>query len=123
AIGIAATIAVSASAADQPAGPGNLATTQLVMYVSRGGPGDPLPMLSASQLDAARASVAQVAGRLHAFALPLDQAYHPNTTPVSLNPAGTGRIVVSPGSVGGQSAGYLSPVLASVARTAHGEDI
>jgi putative ABC transport system permease protein len=123
AIGIAATIAVTASAADKPAGPGNLAATQLVMYVSRGGPGDPLPMLSASQLDAARANVAQVAGRLHAFALPLDQAYHPNTTPVSLNPAGSGRIVVSPGSVSGQSVGYLSPVLAKVTRTARGEDI
>ena len=41
AIGIAATIAISASAADTPTGPGNLATTQLVMYMSRGGPGDP----------------------------------------------------------------------------------
>ena len=61
AIGIAATIAVSASAADKPAGPGNLATTQLVIYTSRGGPGDPLPLLSASQLDAAQASVEQVA--------------------------------------------------------------
>jgi putative ABC transport system permease protein len=123
AIGVAATIAVSASAADKPAGPGNLATNQLVIYTSRGGPGDPVSLLSASQLDAALASVKQVATRLHASALPLDQAYHPHTTPVSLNPAGTGRIVVSPGSVGGQQAGYLTPALARVTRTPRGEDI
>ena len=59
AIGIAVTIAVSASAADKPAGPGNLATTQFVMYVSRGGPGDPLPMLSTSQLNAARVELSR----------------------------------------------------------------
>jgi putative ABC transport system permease protein len=123
AIGVAATIAVSASAADKPAGPGNLAATQLVIYVSRGGPGDPLPLLSASKLDAAHATVEQVAGRLHASALPLDQAYHPESTPVSLNPAGTGRIVVTPGSVGGQPTGYLTPTLARVTHTARGEDI
>jgi putative ABC transport system permease protein len=123
AIGIAATIALSASAADKPAGPGNLAATQLVIYTSRGGPGDPLPLLSASKLHAAQASVAQVASRLHASALALDQAYNPKTTPVALNPAGTGQIVVSPGSVGGQQAGYLTPVLAKVTHTARGEDI
>ena len=123
AIGIAATIAVSASAADRPAGPGNLATTQLVIYTSRGGPGDPLPLLSASQLHAAQASVEQVASKLHASELPLDQAYNPNTAPVTLNPAGSSRILVSPGSVGGQGAGYLSPVLAKVTRTGRGENI
>jgi putative ABC transport system permease protein len=123
AIGIAAVIAISASAADKPAGPGNLAASQLVIYISRGGPGDPLPLLSASKLDAARAAVEQLAGRLHASALPLDQAYHPHSAPVSLNPAGSGRIVVSPGSVGGQAAGYLTPTLAKVTRTGRGEDI
>jgi putative ABC transport system permease protein len=123
AIGIAATIAVSASAADKPAGPGNLATSQLVIYVSRGGPGDPLPLLTPSKLSAARTSVEQTAARLHASALPLDQAYHPHSTPVSLNPAGSGRIVVSPSSVGGQQTGYLTPALAKVSRTARGQDI
>ena len=123
AIGVAATIAISASAAEKPAGPGNLATNQLVMYVSRGGPGDPLPLLSAAQLQTARASVEQVAGTLHASALPLDQSYNPQASPVSLNPAGASRITVSPGSIGGQPAGYLSPVLARVTRTGRGEDI
>lgn len=123
AIGIAATIAISASAADKPAGPGNLATSQLVVYISRGGPGDPLPLLSASKLDAARASIAQMGSKLHASTLPLEQAYHLHSTPVSLNPAGTGRIVVTPGSVGGQPTGYLTPTLAKVTRTGRGEDI
>ena len=123
AIGIAATIALSAAAADKPAGPGNLADSQLVLYISRSGPGDPLPLLSASKLDAARATVEQVAARLNASALPLDQAFHPNSTPVSLNPAGTGQIVVSPGSGGGQTAGYLTPTLAKVTQTGRGEDI
>jgi putative ABC transport system permease protein len=120
AIGTAATIAISASAAQKPAGPGNLASNQLVMYGSRGGPGDPVTRLSAAQQKTARASVEQVATTLRASALPLDQAYNPHASPISLNPAGAGQVTISPGSIGSQPGGYLTPVLAKVTVTSHG---
>ncbi|HET6908388.1 MAG TPA: FtsX-like permease family protein [Mycobacteriales bacterium] len=123
AVGVAATIAVSASAADRPSGPGNLAPNQLVMYVSRGGPGDPVPLLSPAKLTTAQAGVDQVAATLHAASLALDQAYNPQATPASLVPSGAGQIAVTPGSVAGQASGYLTPVLAKVTRMSHGEDI
>jgi putative ABC transport system permease protein len=115
AIGVAATIAISASAAQKPAGPGNLGTNQLVMYASRGGAGNPVPLLSKAAQQTAQSSVEQVAHTLHASALPLDQAYNPHSSPMALNPAGGGQVGVTPGSaVGGQPAGYLTPVLAKV---------
>jgi len=126
AIGVAATIAVSASAADTSTGPGNLATSQLVMYVSRGDPGDPVPQLSGTQLKTAKASVDQVAATLHASALPLDQAYNSRAAAFALPPATGAQSSVSPvqsGPIAGQPSGYLTAVLAKVTNLTHGQNI
>ncbi len=46
AVGIAATIAISASAAQTPTGAGNVAANQLMVYLTPGGPGNPVPPVS-----------------------------------------------------------------------------
>ena len=112
AIGVAATIAISASAARTPTGPGNLPADQMMLYLTPGGPGSPVPPIDAAQQQTAGRAVGQLAAAMHAAAVvPLDQAY--NTQ---------GVVVTAPG--GGTAApGYLTAVLAKVIRSSRGEEI
>jgi putative ABC transport system permease protein len=87
AIGIAATIAMSAAAAQNPSGPGNLPKNQMVLYFTAGGVGDPLPLLAADQVQTLDKAVNQLAASIHAnLVLPLDQAHDPRSALVSPPP-------------------------------------
>jgi putative ABC transport system permease protein len=79
AIGIAATIAISAAAA-QPTSAGNLPADELVLYVGHKalGPGSTLPVLTADQTAAVESVVNQLAASLHANALELQAPYNPS---------------------------------------------
>ncbi|HEX7107173.1 MAG TPA: FtsX-like permease family protein [Acidothermaceae bacterium] len=113
AIGIAAAITIGAAANEEPAARANLPSNELVMHVSRGGPGIPVPPLTQAQLAAATTAVSRVAGSLHASALELDEAYNPKNATVPI-----GSIAES----GGQSNGYMTPTLAKVTGHGHGEN-
>ncbi|HEX3540084.1 MAG TPA: FtsX-like permease family protein, partial [Acidimicrobiales bacterium] len=114
AVGIAATIAISAGAAQKPVPFGNLATNQVNIYV---GPqldhaGNPVPALTPSQLSVLQADVNRLAGTLHApTPLEIDAAVNPQSTPQTF-----------PGS-GGQPGGQVAASLARVTFTSHGEGI
>ena len=96
AVGIAATIAISASAAQTPTGPGNLAANQLMLYLTRRGRVSPVPPLTLSSRRPPRRR--RAGGReFHGAACPSTRPYNPHTTPVR-NPAGTGGSAA--GSVG-----------------------
>jgi putative ABC transport system permease protein len=113
ALGIAATIAISASAAQTPSGPGNLPTNQLMLYLTPGGPGSPVPPVDAAQRQAADRAVDELGAAMHADAVvALDQAY--NTQ---------GGVVAPPGGQGSVPAGYLTAVLAKVIKSSQGEEI
>jgi putative ABC transport system permease protein len=114
AIGIAATIAISASAAEKPTGPGNLSTGQLMLYISPAAGINQIPPLSASQRQAAIGAVERLAATIHGSVLPLDQAYDPQS---SIQPAQPG-----PGGTT-QPAGYATASLARVTQMRRGEDI
>jgi putative ABC transport system permease protein len=111
AIGIAATIAISASAAQTPPAAGNLPTNQLMLYLTpTAGGGYGVPLLSAAQQQTVTNDIAQLAAAIHATAvLPLDQAYNPQTTPQADQP--------------GQPPGYTTPTLAKVTIRSQGEEI
>ena len=113
AVGIAATIAISASAAQTPTGPGNLPANQLMLHLTPGGAGSPVPPIGASEQRAADLAVAQLGAAMHADAVvALNEAY--NTQ---------GGVVASPGGPGTGPPGYLTAVLAKVIRTSQGEEI
>jgi putative ABC transport system permease protein len=113
AVGIAATIAISASAAQTPTGAGNLPANQLMLYLTPGGAGSPVPPISATQQQAADNAVQQLGAALHATAVvTLDQAYNAR-----------GGVVAPPGGAGAAPPGYLTAVLAQVTRSSHGEEI
>jgi putative ABC transport system permease protein len=84
AVGIAATIAISASAALAEAGTtvGNLATSELIVHVADGGGGGPLPEQTPAQLQAIQAQVDGLAISLHAQGVALDEAVNPNAPDV-----------------------------------------
>jgi putative ABC transport system permease protein len=111
AIGIAATIVVSASAAQTPPAAGNLPANQLMLYLTpHGGGGFGVPPLSAAQQRTVTADVDQLAAAMHATAvLPLDQAYDPRSTPEADQP--------------GQPPAYTTPSLAKVTVRSQGEEV
>jgi putative ABC transport system permease protein len=110
AIGIAATIAVSAAAAQTPAAQGNLPANELVLHLTRGGAGDPIPPVSASQQRTLSSKVSQLASALDARGVvPLYQAYNPQS---ALLPAQFGP--------GGGPGGYQTLALAQVTSGPHG---
>jgi putative ABC transport system permease protein len=112
AIGIAATIAISASATQTPTGPGNLPADEVMLYVSPALGLNQIPLLSPSQQQAARAGVERLATAIHARSiLPLEQAYDPRS---SLQTAPGGST---------QPAGYQTASLARVIQRPHGEEI
>jgi putative ABC transport system permease protein len=114
AVGIAATIVVSASAAQTPTGPGNLPANQLMLYLTPGGAASPVPPIDATQQQAAGRAVEQLGAAIHADAVvALDQAY--NTS---------GGVVAPPGGSGGTAPpGYLTAILAKVIKLPQGEEI
>jgi putative ABC transport system permease protein len=114
AVGIAATIAISASATQTPTGAGNLPANQLMLYLTPGGPGSPVPPIGAAQQQAADRAVEQLGAAMHARAVvALDQAYDTQ-----------GGVVAAPaGGSGTAPPGYLTAVLAKVIRTPRGEEI
>jgi putative ABC transport system permease protein len=115
AIGIAATIAISASATDAPAAAGNLPTDQLMVYASPDTGSGQVPPLSESQLQAITSRLNELASSLHARAVvPLEQAY---SAMAGLQPA-------QPGPGGrGVPAGYATTSLSDVTVSSHGVDI
>ena len=79
AIGIAATIAISAAAAESPHTAGNLPANELMLYLAPAGGGNPVPPLTPAQQHAATTVVDQLGATIHASAvLPLEQAYDPH---------------------------------------------
>jgi putative ABC transport system permease protein len=115
AIGIASTIAISASAAQTPTDAGNLPANQLLLHLSPGtGPDHQLPPLSAAQQQTVASKVDNLAASIHANSvLALDQAYDPQT---GIQPA-------HPGPGGGAPAGYEAASLAQVSTSPRGETI
>jgi putative ABC transport system permease protein len=112
AIGIAATIAISASAAQTPQAAGNLPANQLMLYLSPAGVGggNTVPPLSAAQQQTVASDVDQLAASIHATAvLSLDQAYNPQGPPQLGQP--------------GQPAGYQTASLAKVTVTPQGTEV
>jgi putative ABC transport system permease protein len=115
AIGIAATIAVSASAAQTPAVAGNLPANQLMLYLASAGAGNQVPPLSPAQQQTVTSDVDQLGATIHADSvLPLDQVYDPQTAIQPAQPGGPG---------GEQPAGYVTSSLAKVTTTPRGENV
>ncbi|HEX3623408.1 MAG TPA: FtsX-like permease family protein, partial [Acidimicrobiales bacterium] len=115
AIGIAATIAISAAASDAPAAAGNLPSDQLLLHVTPDTDAQQTPPLSPAQLQAVTSRLDELAGAIGARAVvPLEQAY---SSMVGLQPP-------QPGS-GGRTipAGYPIASLSRVTVQAHGIEI
>jgi putative ABC transport system permease protein len=113
AVAIAATIAVSAAAAEAPHTTSNLPANQLILHVSSGYIGDPIPVLTPAQQDALRAPVDELASTLHAgTVLPIEEAYNPRA-PIQPPPPG----------LGGPSGGQATAALAHVHVHGQGEEI
>jgi putative ABC transport system permease protein len=112
AVGIAATIAISAATVHSTPTAGNLPANQLNLLLSRTGAGNPVPPLSSSQLQLLGTRVEQLAGTLHAqTVIPLEQAYDPSG----------GVLDPAPGS--GGAPGYLTATLAKVTTTPQGKSV
>jgi putative ABC transport system permease protein len=113
AIGIAATIAISASAAQAPPAQSNLPTNQLILYLTPNGGGNPIPPLTPAQQEAAQTRVNQLAGALPArAAIPLYMAIDP----------ASGLLSPQPGPGGGPG-GYPPVLLAQVTVAGRGESV
>ncbi|HET6965215.1 MAG TPA: FtsX-like permease family protein [Acidimicrobiales bacterium] len=115
AIGIAATIAISAAASDAPSPVGNLPSDQLMIYVSPDSGSGQVPPLNGAQIQAVTARINALAGALHARAVvPLEQAY---SARAGLQPAQPGN--------GSRSvpAGYGVAMLSHVSIKPHGTEI
>jgi putative ABC transport system permease protein len=113
AIGIAATIALSAAAAETPTSAGNLPADQLLFRTTQvgndGGTG-PIPPLTSDQLQSATTQVDKLATALHASSvLPLDEAYDPRSPLEQAQP--------------GSPAGYQTASLAQITTNGPGEQI
>ena len=94
AIGIAATIAISSAASDTPNPAGNLASDQLLVYVTPDTKAGQVPPLSPSQLQAVTSRLGEFAGTIHSRAVvPLEQAYSPQAGLQPALPGPGGRTV------------------------------
>ena len=111
AIGIAATIAISASAAQTPQVAGNLATNQIMLYLTpTAGGGSGVPPLTPAQQRTVTTDVEQLAATIHATnVLAVDQAYTPGTPLFTDQP--------------GLPPSYATPWLARVTVSPHGEEV
>ncbi|HET6911327.1 MAG TPA: hypothetical protein VFH54_18515, partial [Mycobacteriales bacterium] len=117
AVGISATIAISAAAADTPTGPGNLPSNQMMVYLTPAGLGmDQIPPVDEAQQQALSAAVARLASSIGAVStVPLEQAYDPTSGIWDAQPGGPAS--------GGQPAGYATASLAEIIQRPHGEEI
>jgi putative ABC transport system permease protein len=113
ALGIAATIAISAAAASPTKSTaGNLPSNQMMLYLTAGGPGNPIPPTTLAQRQALQARVNQLAGVLHAQSvLPLDEAFDPQS----------GLQAAPPGQ--GPREGYVTASMSQVTSAGRGESI
>ncbi len=125
AIAIAATIAISASAAQTPSVAGNLPVDQLVLYLVPGGDGSQgVPSLSAIHQKEVTGDVDRLAAAIHAsWVLPLDEAYDPRSPALPPQPGPTGGESIQPGPTGDESGLYPTPSLAKVTRMSRGEQV
>jgi putative ABC transport system permease protein len=115
AIGIAATIAISAAASDAPQAAGNLPTNQLMMYATPDTNSGQVPPLSPSQLQTVTRRLDQLAGAIHARpVVALEQAYSPQAGLQPPQPGPGGRSV---------PAGYATASLSQVMVSPHGIEI
>jgi putative ABC transport system permease protein len=110
ALGISATIAISASAAQSTNTAGNLPPNEMIVYTSPGGPGNPVPPILSAQQQVVTAQVGALAAALNSRgSVPLEQGYSPTEGEV-------------PGPPGAQT-GYQTAALAQVTVRPHGESI
>ncbi|HET9076017.1 MAG TPA: ABC transporter permease [Acidimicrobiales bacterium] len=115
AIGIAATIAISAAASDTPNPVRNLPGDQLMFYVTPDTGSGQVPPLSASQLQTVTTRLDALAGAIHARAvLPLEQAYSPRAGLQPPQPGNGGRSI---------PAGYGVATLSRVIINPHSTEI
>jgi putative ABC transport system permease protein len=113
AIGIAATIAISAAAAQTPPAVSNLPANELILHISQDGGGNPIPPVTPAQEQALQARVNQLAAALHAEAtVPLEVPMDPQS----------GVLPPQPGPGGGPG-GYPPTILAQVTPVGHGESV
>jgi putative ABC transport system permease protein len=122
AIGIAATIAISASTAESDSGPGNLPRNEMMLYLTAGGPDGVVPPLSPGQQQSVTAAVSRLTSDIHAQpAVPLEQAYDPRS---DLVPSpDLGKFVCSdPCAGGGAPDGYPPAGLSQVTLRPQGVD-
>jgi putative ABC transport system permease protein len=113
AIGIAVTIVVSAAAAQTPGLKGNLPNDELVLYLSRGGGGNPIPPVTAAQTQSLQARIGRLSAAIHGRdTVPLEEAYDP-TSGVTAPAGGSGQGV----------AGYLTVAVAHVNVSPHGQQV
>jgi putative ABC transport system permease protein len=112
AIGISATIAVSAAAAQTPPTGSNLPANQLILHLTPNGSGNPIPPVTAAQQQALQARVNQLASALHAQAVSLD-------APIDSQ---SGALPPQQGPGGGPG-GYPPTVLGQVTPISRGESV
>jgi putative ABC transport system permease protein len=116
AIGIAATIAISASASDAPRPWGNLPNDQILVYLTPDIGAGQVPPLSPAQLQAVNSRLNQLAAAIHARGVvPLEEAYSPQGGQLPPQPAGPGGRTIP--------AGYGTTSLAQVRSLPHGVEI
>jgi putative ABC transport system permease protein len=116
AIGIAATIAVAASATHVPSDDtaGNLASNQLVVHLSPNGDDGLIPDISTAQLQASQQRVDQIAASLHTRDVV--------TLEAAVNPSASAQIRPDAGPDGGQG-GAIAAALVGITNEAHGQTI
>ncbi len=115
AIGITATIAISAAASDAPSPVGNLPADQMMIYVTPDSGSGQVPALSPPQLQTVTARLDTLAGTIHGVLLPLEQAYSPLAGLQPPQPSGGGGRTVP--------AGYGVATLSQVTIQGHGISI
>lgn len=121
AIGLAATIAISASASEKPTGAGNLPTEQILLHVSTAVPGDPVPPLSPSQQQLVSQRVTALASTIDATSVrPLFEAYRPGSELQPLSAAGVATVTAGQPVSGAQPGGYMTATLAKITKLAGG---
>jgi len=115
AVGIAATIAVGASATHVPSddAAGNLASNQLVVHLSANGDDGLIPDISTAQLQAARQRVDQIAASLHTRDVVMLEA--------AVNPSASAQIKPDAGPDG--QGGSIAAALVGITNQGHGQAI
>jgi len=115
AIGISATVAISASAAQTPTGAGNLPDNQLMLYTAPAGVGDQFPPLTLAEQQTVTNALGQLRTEIGAnLVLPLDEVYDPLSPEQPAQPGG-------PASE--EPEGYNTAALARITDNSRGQQI